>query len=326
MEKKRNVLVDVLKAYAIFLVVLGHVIQTFCPEWNSNSLEVAIVMFHMPLFITISGYFFVKSAEKCCGWQLVKKRFVQLMFPSLTMGLIECAIMGGGKILKHSELEFLYFANLLFTGLWFLTTLFVLTLVGALLYCRFKTSLRFYFSWLVVWGILYLLPDLWIFNQMEFLCPFYVMGIAVRNINLYRLRKVWMIFAVLLFALCYSIYSFDSSMYSMGSDCLSQQYLWNTCLRITGGASGIVVSVYLAKLLARMPFGMKLLANVGMMTLPIYVLHQKFLLTNVFLKYTTGNIFFCVFVSILLMTITIYTYKFLRRNKYIALFLFGEDK
>lgn len=96
MEKKRNVLVDVLKAYAIFLVVLGHVIQTFCPEWNSNSLEVAIVMFHMPLFITISGYFFVKSAEKCSGWQLVKKRFVQLMFPSLTMGLIECVVIGGG--------------------------------------------------------------------------------------------------------------------------------------------------------------------------------------------------------------------------------------
>ena len=63
MEKKRNVLVDVLKAYAIFLVVLGHVIQTLCPEWKTNSLEVVIVMFDMPLFNTISGYFFVKSAE-----------------------------------------------------------------------------------------------------------------------------------------------------------------------------------------------------------------------------------------------------------------------
>lgn len=95
MEKKRNVLIDVLKAYAIFLVVLGHVIQTFCPEWNTNPFELGIVMFHMPLFIAVSGYFFVKSAEKCSGWILIKKRFVQLMFPSLTLGFIECLVIGG---------------------------------------------------------------------------------------------------------------------------------------------------------------------------------------------------------------------------------------
>ncbi len=71
MEKKRNVLVDVLKAYAIFLVVLGHVIQTFCSEWNTNSFELGIVMFHMPLFIVVSGYFFVTSAKKSSGWILV---------------------------------------------------------------------------------------------------------------------------------------------------------------------------------------------------------------------------------------------------------------
>lgn len=98
MEKKqRNVLVDVLKAYAIFLVVLGHVIQTFDLEWQTNGFEMAIVMFHMPLFIAISGYFFVKSAEKCNASQLIKKRFIQLMFPSLTMGFLECLTIGGGN-------------------------------------------------------------------------------------------------------------------------------------------------------------------------------------------------------------------------------------
>lgn len=232
----------------------------------------------------------------------------------------------GGKLLKHSELDAVYFLNLLFTGLWFLTTLFVLTVIGSLIYHLFKTSSCFYLSWLAIWAILYLLPDVWIFNQLEFLCPFYVMGIAARNIDLQKLRAVWLIFAVLLFGLCYSRYSFDCSMYSMGWDCLSKEYLYNTCLRIAGGISGIIVSVYLAKLLARMPLGMKMLANVGMMTLPIYVLHQKFLLANVLLKYTTGNVFICTIVSVLLMAITIYAYKILRKNKYIALFLFGETK
>ncbi len=228
--------------------------------------------------------------------------------------------------MKHSEFEIGYFLNLLFTGLWFLTTLFVLTVIGALIYRRFKTTACFYLSWAVVWVILYLLPNVWICNQLEYLCPFYVMGIAARNVDLYNIRKAGLVVAVLLFALCLSAYSFDCSMYTMGSDCLTPQYLWKTGLRIVGGMSGIAVSLYVAKGLARIPSKTHLMASVGMLTLPIYALHQKFLLVNAFLKYKTDNLLFFAVVSVLIMAVTVLAYKILHRNKYIALFLFGENK
>lgn len=232
----------------------------------------------------------------------------------------------GGKLLKHKAFEIDYFLNTFFTGLWFLTTLFILTVIGALIYHKFKVTPRFYLSWLFVWAILYLLPDVWVLNQLEFLCPFYVMGIAARNLDLHKVKPWVLIVAVVLFSLCLSRYTFDCSMYKMGAECLSLQYLRDTGLRIIGGVSGIVISLFFAKLLTNLSFGQAMLAKVGMLTLPIYVLHQKFLLVNLFLKYTTENLCYCALISVLLTAITISAYKILHRNKYIALFLFGENK
>lgn len=52
-------------------------------------------MFHMPLFIAISGFFFAKSADKNTIGALIKKRFVGIMLPSLTMGVIDVLLIGG---------------------------------------------------------------------------------------------------------------------------------------------------------------------------------------------------------------------------------------
>ena len=86
---------DILKGYAIIIVVLGHCIQTFNPDWRTDNIFVGIYMFHMPLFIAISGFFFVKSADKNTIGTLIKKRFVGIMLPSLTMGVIDVLLIGG---------------------------------------------------------------------------------------------------------------------------------------------------------------------------------------------------------------------------------------
>lgn len=95
-ERQRDAYFDIVKSYAIFLVVLGHVIQMFNMKWESDNCFLAIYMFHMPLFIWISGRFFVHSACKYSFVELFKKRFVQLMLPSLSMGIINFLIIGGG--------------------------------------------------------------------------------------------------------------------------------------------------------------------------------------------------------------------------------------
>ena len=53
---KRIDWIDFLKAFAIFLVVWGHIIQSNFP--NLNTTNGFILAFHMPLFAILSGLFF----------------------------------------------------------------------------------------------------------------------------------------------------------------------------------------------------------------------------------------------------------------------------
>lgn len=96
MKTNRLLFYDILKAYAIVIVVLGHVIQTFNPEWKTGNVLIGIYMFHMPLFIAIWGFFFfVKSADKNTIETLIMKRFVGIMLPSLTMGVLDVFLIWG---------------------------------------------------------------------------------------------------------------------------------------------------------------------------------------------------------------------------------------
>ena len=55
---KRDLYWDSLKFVLIFLVVYGHTIETYSPDGSINrAIYNLIYVFHMPLFIFISGYF-----------------------------------------------------------------------------------------------------------------------------------------------------------------------------------------------------------------------------------------------------------------------------
>ncbi len=60
MQTNRNVYIDIVKSFAIFMVVLGHCLQYTLPDNYrfSNTLFIMIYSMHMPLFIAISGYLF----------------------------------------------------------------------------------------------------------------------------------------------------------------------------------------------------------------------------------------------------------------------------
>lgn len=59
---KRNYLLDNLKAILIFFVVFGHVIEYYVADSRIlKAIYIAIYVFHMPLFVYISGYFSKKT-------------------------------------------------------------------------------------------------------------------------------------------------------------------------------------------------------------------------------------------------------------------------
>lgn len=233
--------------------------------------------------------------------------------------------MGGGKLLKHEIIDCGYSLELIFTGLWFLVVLFVLTMTGKFLFDKFD-GIKYYLAWCVIWCLFYVLPDVWVFNEIKYLLPFFVGGIFCRKINLQKRKWIGTTISLCAFVVCLHFFSFDKTMYNMGDNIFSWKYIEDTFLRFVCGWFGILLSLYMIEMLQRKLENIGWVAKVGMMTLPIYVLHQKIIIINRLLKIQTDNILIEIVIAIVVTVLTIAMYKILHKNKVLALTLFGESK
>ena len=88
---KRLIGIDVMQGIAMVLVVLGHHLFNFMPEWYKEMFQ-WIYTFHMPLFIFISGFLIRYSYKGVNGWkeykQYVTKRLKKFFLPFLIVGTI----------------------------------------------------------------------------------------------------------------------------------------------------------------------------------------------------------------------------------------------
>lgn len=87
MAKERNLVYDAIKLFAILMVLWGHAVaylQTSDP--TENPVFIAIYSFHMPLFMTVVGFFSGSVAEKrFSDFITIKAR--QLLLPPLVVGV-----------------------------------------------------------------------------------------------------------------------------------------------------------------------------------------------------------------------------------------------
>lgn len=140
----RTAWIDNIKAFLIFLVVLGHVIQ-FWPNnnWCENRLFLIIYSFHMPLFIFISGYVSSKYMNNINLYHLLQKRTIQLLIPYVSWSIIQR--------LLHSDTSFIDFIIRPECGLWFLYVLFFITVIHKItLYIEKNTSIHRYLIYAIV--------------------------------------------------------------------------------------------------------------------------------------------------------------------------------
>ena len=93
--KQRNTFYDFIKGFAIIVVVLAHALQSLSPDFEHNTLGLLIYAFHMPLFMIVSGKFFLSSVSKSSISDFLRKRFMRLYIPSLMWGLFNVILLGG---------------------------------------------------------------------------------------------------------------------------------------------------------------------------------------------------------------------------------------
>lgn len=127
MQTNRITYLDIAKCVAIFLVLWGHAItQLMNHEITDNRLYMLIYAFHMPLFMTMSG-FFASSSMKMSLTELFKKKFKQLIIPALSFGVIWYIhdVIVGARMLSLKS-----FVHLEAEAYWFLKSLFFAYLIA----------------------------------------------------------------------------------------------------------------------------------------------------------------------------------------------------
>lgn len=91
-SKERDFLFDNIKGFLIILVVLGHVIENYAYHNMPSKISFLyqlIYIFHMPLFVFISGYFSKKDNPKKLAELLIIYGFFQIIFFPLVGSFIK---------------------------------------------------------------------------------------------------------------------------------------------------------------------------------------------------------------------------------------------
>lgn len=274
---------DLVKLFAIFLVVLGHCVQQFNSGYREMPVFVALSSFHMPLFMMLSGYLLDYDKIIMGGGKLLTKRFMQLMFPSLLwISVIWCVELLVGR--AHLPL-----ARSLWYGLWFLKSLFACTLLLVVTSVLMRGRISAVGVSVLLSQLTLFVPHLW-FLQLCTMYPCLIAGIYVKDL-LSRSRRQTVLVTSVACVLLASMIPFINSdtvfpdLYPMLTDDWPSTYLV-LLFKLMVGITASVAILGLFKMLFEdlKPSILTKLSSLGRFTLEIYIL-QALLLETVFSHY-----------------------------------------
>lgn len=128
MKNTRNNTVDIIRGFAMLLVVLGHTMSGSTSEFQDSLLFQVIWTLQMPLFIIISGYVTRYSRPLTDGAGLlkfIKKRSLAYLLPWTVWTLVVRAAIFGQT--QYFDIKFLLWQT--DSGYWFLLTIWTIAMV-----------------------------------------------------------------------------------------------------------------------------------------------------------------------------------------------------
>ena len=220
-ENTYNNNIIVLRFIAILIVVFGHSIIIYDPEWEFYSTNIhsnilvtikhIINLIQMPLFFSISGYLFFYSLSKYKNrFKIIYKNFRRLIIPFIIVGLFYFLPM---KYILNIEpfvsnsVSYNVFHNVILGfnngHLWYLTTLFIIFIIICFVYFN-KRSKILDIIYLLVFAILNLIAikyTLHLYNIFSYLVYFYI-GCLINKYNLQSNKPIlFIIFPITLLIL-----------------------------------------------------------------------------------------------------------------------------
>ena len=342
--KSRNLKIDFLKGIAIFCMVYGHIYSLSVFECEDLFLDgfgihQLISLFHMPLFMLLSGYCFGYSMNKSLK-ELLLHRTISLLIPIVVWGTADYIL---NLILGISKPSLATYISICFTGhMWFITVLIACSAGLSILTKLLKGS--WLLAALVGGWILMILGSQIMGSTMSpllYFYPFYIGGFLIYQYShiLYDNRKkiasrLAVIFLLLWFFVGKDAYHGDEALIISFSDIESiLGFFYIYLIRI--GACGLILTladVFYQTISDRVKEGWN---RLGTHTLQIYVVHWIFYslfdkMLSDRLKLTTSiSVFVFSFlvvpaISYGICHIIIWLYRGIKKNKKLVFVLFGK--
>ena len=344
---KRNHFLDLVKAFAIILVVIGHNIQfgsgaNYLEEklFFDNIYFKYIYSFHMPLFMLISGYFFAYGITKKAKDIFINK-FKSLIVPILTWAIFPLVVFVITTILKNDFsiiATIKYYISYSLFSLWFLWAVFWCSLLVLITNKIFKDEI---FIYILIFTISFFLPDGYNLAEYKFMFPYFVIGYFYKKYNFQeKLNKIYnsnyflcisgIIFFILLYHFERSSYIYTSKFSILHKDIINQ-----LSIDLYRYFIGFIGSIFTLSLLLKLYniATKKIILNennfiitIGKNTMGIYIISSfinQYILKRVTSFLTHPNYFIIGIESVLVILVSILIIKFIQQYKIPNKFLLG---
>lgn len=332
MHKDRLLYIDLLKAFAIFCVVWGHSIQYLSnnSSFFEDTIFKFIYSFHMPLFMTISGYFFTSSI-KLSPSHLIKKKFYQLLVPCISWTTLYTIV----------RLNYSNYFNKLIVDFWYLKSLFICYLIAYLSIKLFKKS---WIAYPISILLILCTPPIANKYNIHTMYPFFCLGALIyqNQSTLFRYQKLLISISSICFILLLLFWKGEYTMYT--SPFYPIQYhpltfnftkVGIATYRFFIGLSGTIFFFLIFKKLSANFSNNKwiyTLANVGKYTMGIYIVQFYLIESYRSIPFLTGanhllfNILFAPLISCFVIVFSIFIIKLIQRNKTLSFLFLGIKK
>lgn len=331
-DNKRITFLDITKCFAIFCVILDHVIQQTFPgdPYHDSWLFQFIYSFHMPLFMVVSGYF-MEKAFAMSPLYFLKRRSIQLLLPTLTFSIL--------FILFHNIIytrftdkdSINFFAYLSGGWMWFLKYLFICAVIA---YASKKIFRNDILAASLPTILLIILTRTTIFR----LLPFLWLGYFLHKYNdrLFR-RPLVPLIGSLIFFIFFLIFwkgDYDAAyriIFFKDAVRFDMQNFIITLIRLGVGAAGSIFFIALFKILLERIKGGKLLqlcSETGRNTLGIYCIQiylLEFGLEHIAFRFNfPGAVVAQLVYAIIVLILCDALVRLVNKNKWTALFMLGR--
>lgn len=323
MVGNRIVYFDLVRLFAVLLVVIGHVVSQYDLRGYNAPINIWIYSFHMPLFMFLSGFFFNHSLKKKFK-ELICQKGILLLLPLCSWSIVSLILkdLVPSSFDSWGQIIWKYVtAGGLIRGLWYLKCLFIYVIIC---YLAVKILKNEFLAAIVTISGFLCLPNINFSGQMIvfFWCGFFYNKLRIqKSIDVYKLLvlsgSVMLIIMLNAWRPEYSYLNGNKTFY---------EYI----IFILVGISSAIFWIHLFQVLfQKSTQWINALAQIGSCSLGIYCSQEYFYLHHFWgwlLDRFQNNTVVYIGYSLIITMICYLLVRLLQKYKYTSLFLLGMRK